>query len=148
MGHTRNSTCISQFFNFSFVCLNLIYPPLSSRHPIYILPHQRSNVLPQIEVAKVIFFFLVSCRALCKMACRQKWFKASFPFSLSSTSIVTYLRQINRKTSFISSRFGVDLLRKQLSKRLFYNYKFSKLAYAFPETLLLIITYHYIVHHY
>lgn len=37
-------------------------PPLSSQRPIYI--HYRSNVLPQIEVAKVIFFFLVSCRAL------------------------------------------------------------------------------------
>lgn len=97
MGHIRNSVCISQFFNFSSVCLNFIYP-LSS-HPIYI--HCRSNVLPQIEVAKVIFF-LIPCRR-CRMACRQKWFKASFPFSPSTVSehTITCLYPIKRKTSFI-----------------------------------------------
>lgn len=77
------SVRISQFFNFSFVCLNLIYPPLSSR-PIYTC--HRGNVLPQIKVAKVIFF-PASCRR-CRMACRQKWFKATFPFRPSSRIFV------------------------------------------------------------
>lgn len=94
MARTRRTVRISQFFNFSFACLNLIYPPLSSR-PVYI--RHRSNVLPQIEVAKVIF---PSFRAggAAEWPVRRNNLKPDFPFfPPSSTESVSAGTRLHRK---------------------------------------------------